>query len=82
MTEAERLRLRVQMLRGLAQQMSLEADRAYFANLADRYEREAAQLEAGPTQQIGTQPPLPPSNSQPQVVQQQQQLQPDKDESK
>ncbi len=75
MTEAERLRLRVKMLRELARMMSLDDDRAYFANLADGYEREAAELEARQTQQIGTSPP--PSHERPQVAQQQQQIQPD-----
>jgi hypothetical protein len=61
--------------------MSLHDDRAYFANLADQYEREAALLDGGQTQQTGTEPPPPPaSNDHTQPAQQQQQPQPDKDE--
>jgi hypothetical protein len=60
--------------------MSLHDDRAYFAHLADRYEREAAMLDGGQIQQSGTEPPPPPpaSNDHAAPAQQQQQPQPDK----
>jgi hypothetical protein len=62
--------------------MSLHDDRAYFANLADQYEREAAMLDGGQIQQSGTEPPPPPpaSNDHAAPAQQQQQPQPDKKE--
>ena len=81
MSDSDRLRAHANELRVLSQTISLHDDRAFFAKLADDYDRRADRLEGGQTQQIGTQPPPPPPPSDPaQPAQQQQQVQPKEEE--